>query len=43
MIVNKEHYRKMIIRQSFDTENTLFNDKIIDSKPFSIDLGVYDV
>lgn len=43
MIVNKEHYRKMIIRQSFDTENTLLNDKIIDSKPFSIDLGVYDV
>ena len=43
MNVNKQHYRKMIMKQSFDTENTLLdNPKSVDFKPFSIDLGVYD-
>jgi len=44
MIVNKHHYRKMLIKQSFDTENTLLYDtQTIDFKPFNIDLGVYDI
>lgn len=42
MIVNKNHYQKLITRQSFDIENTLFNDKIIDNQSFPIDMGVYD-
>jgi len=43
MNVNKQHYRKMLVKQSFDTENTLLNNSgIIDFKPFSVDLGVYD-
>jgi hypothetical protein len=44
MIVNKNHYRQLLVRQSFDTENTLMNNiKTIDYAPFAIDLGVYDV
>jgi transposase len=43
MIVNKHHYRQMLVKQSFDTENTLLrNTQTIDFKPFDIDLGVYD-
>ena len=43
MIVNKHHYRQMLVKQSFDTENTLLhNTKTIDFMPFSVDLGVYD-
>jgi hypothetical protein len=44
MTVNKHHYRKLIVKQSFDTENTLLhhNAKTIDFKPLNIDLGVYD-
>jgi len=43
MIVNKHHYRTMLIKQSFDTENTLLhNTQTIDFKPFIVDLGVYD-
>ena len=43
MTVNKQHYRKMLVKQSFDTENTLMhNEKIVDFQPYSIDLGVYD-
>lgn len=34
MIVNKEHYRKMIIRQSFNTENTLLH------YPDNIDMNI---
>lgn len=44
MTVNKQHYRKMLVRQSFDTENTLLhNAGTVDFKPLDIDLGVYDV
>ena len=44
MVVNKNHYRQMLCKQSFDTENTLLhNIKTIDFKPFELDLGVYDV
>jgi len=44
MIVNKQHYRKMLVKQSFDTENTLMhNIKTVDYKPFDVDLGVYDI
>ena len=43
MIINKEHYRKMIIRQSFNTENTLLHYP--DNMDINIginDLSVYD-
>ena len=44
MIVNKHHYRKMLVKQSFDVENTLLhNTSAIDFKPARIDLGVYDL
>ena len=39
MNVNKDHYINLITKQSFDVENTLFHNKIIDSKPYRIDLG----
>lgn len=43
MTVNKQHYRKMLVKQSFDTENTLLHSsKTVDFVPFDIDLGVYD-
>ncbi len=42
MNVNKEHYRKLIQKQSFDVENTIFNAKNIDFEPFDINLEVYD-
>lgn len=43
MIVNSNHYRRLIKRQSFDVENTLMNNiKTIDYRPYDIDLGVYD-
>jgi hypothetical protein len=44
MVVNKQHYRKMLVKQSFDIENTLLhNIKTVDFNPFEVDLGVYDV
>ena len=43
MTVNKQHYRKMLVKQSIDTENTLLHSsKTVDFMPFDIDLGVYD-
>lgn len=43
MTVNKQHYRKMLVKQSFDTENVLLkNANVVDFKPPLIDLGVYD-
>ena len=43
MSVNKHHYRKLLVKQSFDTENTLLHStKTVDFRPFPIDLGVYD-
>ncbi|WP_069997132.1 IS21 family transposase [Cellulosilyticum sp. I15G10I2] len=44
MLVNKDHYKPMLVKQSFDTENTLFNKgKIIDFTVAKPDLSVYDV
>lgn len=43
MTVNKQHYRKMLVKQSFNTDNSLLkNPGIVDFKPPLIDLGVYD-
>jgi len=43
MVVNSNHYRKLVKRQSFDVENTLMNNiKTVDYKPYNIDLSVYD-
>jgi hypothetical protein len=43
MNVNKHHYRKMLVKQRFDTDNTLLhNVQTIDFSPLNIDLGVYD-
>jgi transposase len=44
MILNKNHYKKLLARQSFATENTLIHATIpIDFAPFEIDLEVYDI
>lgn len=44
MNINKQHYKKLIMKQSFDIENTLLtSSNSIDFEPHSIDLGVYDV
>jgi len=44
MIINKNHYRDLVTRQSFDAENTLMHSpRTVDFEPFKIDLGVYDV
>ena len=44
MSVNKDHYRKILVRQSFDIKNTLLtNIRTIDFKQPDIDLGVYDL
>ncbi|MCL2355154.1 MAG: IS21 family transposase [Oscillospiraceae bacterium] len=44
MIVNKQHYRKMLVKQGFRTENTLIHEaEHIDFSPYEIDLGVYDI
>jgi transposase len=44
MIVNRNHYRQILIKQSFNIENTLLNNAAaIDFNPLDIDLGVYDV
>jgi transposase len=44
MVVNEKHYRKMLVKQSFDIENTLLNNiKTVDFKQPKVDLGVYDI
>ena len=44
MVVNKQHYRKMLVKQGFRTENTLIHEaEQIDFRPYEIDLGVYDI
>jgi len=44
MILNKNHYKKLLTRQSFDIENTLIQSTVpIDFAPFEIDLEVYDI
>ena len=43
MVVNPEHYRKITVKQSFDTENTLlYADNLIDFPMKSHDLRQYD-
>jgi hypothetical protein len=44
MLINKSHYKKLLSRQRFGTENTLIQATLpIDFAPFEIDLEVYDV
>jgi len=44
MVVNKNHYRQILVKQSFDIENLLLkNANIVDFNPLNINLGVYDV
>jgi len=43
MVVNAGHYQRLIVKQSFDIENTLLhNIRTVDYEPHKIDLGVYD-
>lgn len=43
MVVNKEHYKKMLVKQSFDIENTLLqNQRLVDYAIPEVDLSVYD-
>jgi len=43
MVVNPAHYRKITVKQTFDTENTLFyEDNIIDFPLKNVDLRKYD-
>ncbi len=41
MVVNKNHYRKLTLNQSFDTENTLFNQNTFEE--FKINMEAYDI
>jgi hypothetical protein len=44
MIVSPDHYRQILVRQSFDVDNIVLNGpSTVDFKPLGIDLGVYDV
>ena len=44
MIVNRNHYRQILVKQSFDIENILLNNhNAVDFNPLDIDLGVYDI
>jgi hypothetical protein len=44
MIVNRNHYRQILVKQNFDIENILLNHAgTVDFNPLDIDLGVYDV
>ena len=43
MIVNKEHYKNMLVKQSFDTENILLNNhQTVDITINNADLSAYD-
>ena len=43
MVVNKEHYKRMLIKQSFDIENTLLrNPALVDLSIQQHDLNAYD-
>lgn len=43
MVVNPHHYRRLTMKQTFDTENTLFEeDNIIDFPIQRVNLSVYD-
>jgi len=44
MVVNKNHYRQILVKQSYDIENMLLNNaNIVDFNPLDINLGVYDI
>lgn len=43
MVINPHHYRQLTMKQTFDTENTLFEeDNIIDFPIQRVNLSVYD-
>ena len=43
MVVNQDHYKRMLIKQSFDIENTLlFNPALVDHTVTHHDLSIYD-
>ncbi len=43
MVVNPSHYRRLTVKQTFDTENSLFDeDNIIDFPIQKVNLSVYD-
>lgn len=42
MVVNKEHYKKLIYKQTFETENTLLHDNIVDFPAPKHSLSQYD-
>jgi hypothetical protein len=43
MVVNPGHYRRLTVKQQFETENTLLReDNIVDFPIRHIDLSVYD-
>ena len=43
MVVNAHHYRRLIVKQSFDVENTLLDgDNVIDFPILAPSLNVYD-
>ncbi len=42
IVVNKEHYKKLIYRQSFDIENTLLHNNVIDFPSLKYSLNQYD-
>ncbi|WP_156793973.1 hypothetical protein [Ethanoligenens harbinense] len=43
MVVNAHHYRRLTVKQSFDTENTLLDgDSVIDLPIQQHDLNRYD-
>lgn len=43
MVVNPAHYRRLTVKQSFDVENTLLNNRDLPDEPIHrIDLAHYD-
>ena len=43
MVVNPSHYRRLTVKQTFDTENALFEgDNIIDFPIHRVDLSAYE-
>jgi hypothetical protein len=44
MVVNKDHYKRILVRQSFNVENTVLHNKgLVDFRVKSADLSDYDV
>jgi len=43
MVVNANHYQRLLTRHDFDTENTLLhNIRTVDFEPQTVSLAVYD-